>query len=257
MKKLIFVFLVFLAMVGTVSAQSVTFTAQSDEAIDYVTIQANGGTSGTVSFETANGSTITGSFSYLSTGGINPLANTAIITLGGNTNSLVYNTPGEIYITTAFYGSVFNITDSRASMSAGQSVLASNIEVIAPFYSPIVSYTVNADHTVVVTHKITDRKAVEAALDATSVWEIVEQARDAVETLWTVLSAIMFWVKFLLIDNIVMLVCLYLFGTMAYAMNKSKNIFAFFTTWFRQQSQLFHFVVSTFSSIVTALGSLI
>jgi len=258
MKKLIFVILVVLALAGTVSAQSVTYTAKSDQAVEWVKILADGGTSGTVTFYTANGSTITGSYSYLPADvPFYPFANTATINIGGNSDSMLYVTPGQIYIQTTFIGSFINYTSSRAVMSAGQNSAFAYFKVETPFYSPIVKYTVNADHEVTVTHMLTSRSAVEAGLDPTSATGIIDKALALISSLWTVLLSIMFWIKFLFVDNIVMIVCLYLFGTMAYAMNSSKNIFAFFTTWFRQQSRFFQFVVSVISAVISAIGNII
>jgi hypothetical protein len=131
--------------------------------------------------------------------------------------------------------------------------------------SPITSYTVSATNHVVVDQELVSYNTALKNLNPKNTpLEDAEQLYGFLPTAWTIFWGLVYWLKFLFVDNLIMTVILYLTGTMAYAANTSRNIFAFYKTWFRQQIALFNFISNAFSTtisivaqIVTAAGGII
>ena len=84
----------------------------------------------------------------------------------------------------------------------------------------------------------------EAAIDA-----IANKASDFLAFLGAVggiVYAILYWGKFIFIDNIVLTFAFLFLGSLAYYMNTSKDIFVFFRRFFNAQKTFFEFIIGIF-----------
>lgn len=66
-----------------------------------------------------------------------------------------------------------------------------------------------------------------------------------------------YWLKLIFVDNIVGVAALYFIGTAFYAANTSKNIFQFFTRWFKMQRSFIDFMIDGFYRLVGMVQSFI
>jgi len=75
-----------------------------------------------------------------------------------------------------------------------------------------------------------------------------------------VVFSLLYWLKFIFIDNLVLTVCLYFAGTMAYCSLTARNVFEFYRKFFGLQRSIFEFVANAFYlliQMVVAVKSLI
>lgn len=259
MKRLLIFMCLIAMMIIPASAQTVSYTAPEDMAIEHIWFVADGGTSGTVLFTTSTGSTISGTWSYLQDSGIAGYANAHEVNLqiGSDSDSLVYVTWGPIHITIDFLGKFFNMTTNRAVMGASQMGVINNVAVETPLPAAIIQYTITADKEIEVHHTLTTRNDAEARLNPSSENDIIEQLKGYFNSFWSVFTALIFWLKFLFVDNLTLVVVLYVTGSMAYAINTSKNIFVFYKTWLRQQTALYKFISQMFSAMINVAAQII
>jgi hypothetical protein len=62
------------------------------------------------------------------------------------------------------------------------------------------------------------------------------------------------WIKFLFVDNLLMIVAIYTSINMAVAAATSKNIFKFFGKFFNNQIKLFHFILGLWKTLVDIIA---
>lgn len=67
--------------------------------------------------------------------------------------------------------------------------------------------------------------------------------------------AIFVWIKFLFIDNLLLVVALYLAVSMAYSAASSRNIFQFYKKFFRFQRSMFDFMVQMWNYLIQIVAS--
>lgn len=255
MKNLILIPLLLVLLVCPVLGQSVTYYAPADKAVWQVDIDMPAGTSGTITLTLLDGSTVGGTFAY-SAG----YPQTMSTTLGSDSSSYTYYIPipGEMSM------SVWNGDNSSLyrdiKMGYGQNRGIWNDVLISQISrSPTVSYVINADQEITVTNNIIDRITAEKQLAVSEDDSLISQLQEPFSTSIGIFSSAMFWIKFLFYDNLILTVCLYLTGSMAYAANTSRDIFQFYKTWFGQQTAMFRFIVQIVSlavSIVAQIGGL-
>ena len=75
--------------------------------------------------------------------------------------------------------------------------------------------------------------------------------------IWGVFASLFYWLKFIFIDNLILTVCLYISGTMAYCAMTSRNIFEFYKKFFRLQRSIFEFASGAFNVLVQMITALI
>jgi hypothetical protein len=117
--------------------------------------------------------------------------------------------------------------------------------------SPITRYTVISAQTVEIDHELIPYSTAVKNLNAEKPIDIFSQLQTYLPLLWSIFTSLMYWLKFLFIDHLVLTVTLYITGSMAYAINTSKDIFRFYKTWFKQQAQLFDFISRAFATTVS------
>lgn len=239
-----------MVLVPLASAQTESFTATADEAVWSININSPANTHGLITLYQANGDTVSGYWTY--TMGI-PTSTFSAKIGDSDVESYTYMVPLSVGI------SVWNGDNTslarQIKLGYGQlagvgiqqgynRVLTTDID-----RAVITGYTISADNQITVTSEIVPRTKAAGDLNSgTNDPGLVDLLKTYVPLVVSVFLSLIYWLKFLFVDHLITTVLLYMFGTLAYAVNTSKNIFVFYKTWFRQQRALFEFMAQGFST---------
>lgn len=269
MKQIILI-LCCLLLVSPVFAQTISYTATADEAVWAVNINSPVSTHGTIQLYQANGDTVSGTWSYVF--GLPTSTFTAEIGDSGS-EPFSYLIPAPVGM------SIWNgdNTSKAREIKLGYGQLAStglqqgwnNVLVTEIDRAVITGYTVSADNDISVSHELVSRRSAAADLNA-DVQEpgLVDLLKAYAPLAASVFLGLIYWLKFIFVDHLIITFALYFTGSMAYAIWTSKDIFTFYKKWFDQQKKFFEFMANAFSTtfqIITqvavvvgnAVGSLI
>ena len=250
-----------IALIVPAMAQTVSYSAPLDKAIWAIDISAPQGSSGTFVLTLDNGDSVYGTWSYHYT--IPPAASmTATIGSGSESETFVSGPVGmqmEIWngdnVTYARqlklgFGQFKGIWNKVASTTIGA--------------SPIRSYTITSTSEISASQEVISYKeAINSLNPSTGLLNdkgLVSLLTGYSGLIVAVFLSLIYWLKFLFVDHLVLSVSLYMTGTMAYAINTSRDIFSFYKTWFRQQRAMFEFIASAFATtfqIVTQVAVVI
>ena len=126
---------------------------------------------------------------------------------------------------------------------------------------PVTKYTISSSSTITVDYEVITFQEAYTNLHADDNSQGLITLLEAYSSMIVgIFLSMIYWLKFLFVDNLVVTVLLYFFGSMAYAANTSKDIFRFYKTWFGQQAALFNFIVNAFATtfqIVTQVAIII
>lgn len=86
-------------------------------------------------------------------------------------------------------------------------------------------------------------------------WEWVNFALSLGGTLFGFLLGVIFFLKFLFVDNLLLIIALYISVTMAYAAISSKNIFMFYRNFFKMQRSLITFMMEIWNYLVQIISA--
>jgi hypothetical protein len=255
MKRLLFALMVFMLLVFPVSAYIHTFRAPSGKALESIIITSTGDTTATIDLLMANNATIQGSWYYKTTPFF-VLPMNAEVSIGGDTKTFTYLLPGTLTTVIWSTGNVSNAMKMR--MGIGQTLGYYNAVVEADMpRAPLIGYTITSDKPVVEDYVLIPYAAADKAASPEAGEDIITKLKKYFDAFYTIISALIYWVNFLFVENLIMIVVLYITGTMAYAINTSSNIFAFYKTWFRQQVAFYHFVATVVSLIISTIAAII
>lgn len=244
-----------LALVPLASAQTETFTAPNDQAIWAVYITSPVGTSGTITFTQANGDTVSGSWSYT---GLVPSTFTAELGSSGS-KSFSYVVPLNAVF--GIWNGENTTYDRQLKFGFGQARGVWNgVGSTTIDRAVITGYTISADQQVTIQRELIPRSSAVAALSETDDGNLVTLLENYAPLVVSIFTSLFYWLKFLFVDNLIVTVLLYMTGTLAYAVNSSRNIFQVYKTWFKQQRALFEFAAQGFNTvfqIITQVASII
>jgi hypothetical protein len=234
------------------SAQTVSYTAASGEAVWAINIDAPPGSMGTFVLTQSNGDITYGTWSYT----IGLTGFTAHTQIGSDSDTFGSVVPANLKMQ-IWNGD--NVTYARQlKMGAGQiagvwnTVIQTTIEG-----SPVVSYSVTGDQTIKVTNEVIAYEEADKKLNAGVPTDAFNQLFGYLILLWGVFDSLWYWLDLLFIQNLTLTVSLYVAGTMAYALNTSRNIFVFYKTWFKQQRALFEFMAGGFSTVISIVAQVL
>jgi hypothetical protein len=214
-------------------------------------------------------SSVTGSASSIPTGGLNILETTSTVELNGTSKSYTF------FDTDPFYdyditGYATNGTDfvgfAVYSRDYGQPVLGNDLIVgyIVPDITHNLIYKIkfsspkpfSLTYTAAKKEDIVKRIVVGTS---TGILDEIKKITDLAwliwESLYSIVTTMFYWIKFLFFDNLGMTVALYLSISMAYAASTSKNIFKFFAKFLNDQRKLFEFVISLWKALIDIISS--
>lgn len=242
-------------------AQTVTYTASDNDAVWAIYITSPIFTHGTFDIYQANGDTVSGSWSY--DGGIPTSGFTA--TLGSDSDSFNYVVPLSVGMeiwngdNTSYARELkmgFGQLSSLGIQQGWNRVLVTEID-----RAVITGYKITADKDVTVRNELVPRSTAAADLNAESEGPgLVDLLTQYTPLIVSVFLSLMYWLKFIFIDHLILTVSLYFTGTMAYAIFTSRDIFSFYKTWFKQQRAFFEFMSNAFSTtfqIVTQVAAVV
>lgn len=252
MKSIPLIFAIALmCIVPFASAQTYSGTAPQGQAIWALDISAPWGTSGGCILKLENGDTVTGTWDY---GGLFPPKYE--VTLDGDSSSYTYLAPLPVHMQ-IWNGD--NVTYARELKLGYRQYKGGWNDVITTSIagSPVMSYTVTTVGEVDVSPEFISYSTAVQNLNY-SPDDLIAKMREYLPMIWGVFESLIYWLNLLFVENLTLTVSLYMAGTMAYAVNTSKNIFIFYKTWFRQQRALFEFMANSFLTviqIVTSVGT--
>lgn len=262
MRRLLTFFILVSLLAAPAFAESYVVDAPSGKCWVNIYVVSNEGTSGAITFQQQNGQTITGDFSYSTVVDLYgySLIRRGKITLGSDSDTKDFVTPGQLY--TMFYHvpGVSNITQNRLSGFMDQSKVSlwPTVETdTTP--SPIVKYTIISNGPVEHWGDTTTITA-QGGLLATSSDDWIKKSLELVySTFWTahyVITEIIHWTKFFFVDNLTMIVALFLAVPMAFAAKNSRgNPEKFLRQYFKTLRGFFEFIISMWKTIIDTIGT--
>lgn len=249
----LFVLIALMLCAIPVQAQTVEFTAQADEAVWGIDITAPVGSNGIIILYMEDGSQVNGEWSYT---GYAPTVMHAEI--GSTSSDYNYYVPLPVPIQMSVWNGDNSSSDREIKMSYGQTRVAlTNVFSTTTTRSPTIRYRVSSGSNIVVSDEIVSRDEANAKLsydnDTSPISLILSQAT----TVFAVFSWVMFGIKFLFVDNLTLVVVAYFLASMAYFLNKSRDIFDAFGKFFKAQEKLVRFIVEMAQAAFSIAGSLI
>ena len=248
MKSFIFVLmsLVLVAAIApTASAYGYDYTAPSGYCVWAINFDIPDESTGTIWLTQANGEVITATWDR---SGL-PL-NTITSAVGSSDTGSFQIAP-----VVPAYGSIWNgeNTTYARQLKFGSGMLPG-------VWYQVVQTTINP--AVITSYHITSTKPISASQDlmeiesAVKALAVTDQSdtglvgllKAAIPMVVTIFLSLAWWLKFLFIDNIILTVCLYVTGSMAYTILTSRSIFKFYERWFKQQKALFEFISNGFNT---------
>jgi hypothetical protein len=241
--------------------------SQDGKAFHKISVDLGTGTTVNFTLTYGNGDTVSGWMKYTNDGFYQQHSETAI---GGDVSVFDYvgvqeigridvvgyarnYTVDDTDYTTGFivYDTVFGLTQFNAMAYYPVSGVSDNV---------IYKFQITSDQPVAVTY-YTDTRAM--------VGEWANKTQEGIISDWIALAgqyatAIygfivgIFWIlKFFFIDNLLLIIALWISVTMAYAAISSRDIFGFYRKFFRLQKSLLDFVVALWTTLVTIIGTMV
>jgi hypothetical protein len=241
--------------------------SQDGKAFHKISVDLGTGTTVNFTLTYGNGDTVSGWMKYTNDGFYQQHSETAI---GGDVSVFDYvgvqeigridvvgyarnYTVDDTDYTTGFivYDTVFGLTQFNAMAYYPVSGVSDNV---------IYKFQITSDQPVAVTY-YTDTRAM--------VGEWANKTQEGIISDWIALAgqyatAIygfivgIFWIlKFFFIDNLLLIIALWISVTMAYAAISSRDIFGFYRKFFKLQKSLLDFVVALWTTLVTIIGTMV
>lgn len=252
-------FVIMSALVSTASAYDSSFTAPEGQAIFYIDVSAPMGSTGTISFTQETGEITSGSWSYQEISEIVGTGGEVTVSISGNSSTYSYYPfpPGNINIKmqitrqySAYTDNVLRLSAAKSSLQDANAIVISNS--IRP--SPVMSYRVISDSDVSVTENLIEyNTAVQAAAptlnqNENNSW--ITYILSLVTMFVGFVIELVFWLKFFFIDNLLLIVALYIGMTGAMAFGKTKDVFKALKQFFNYQKKLFEFIISMWNVLI-------
>lgn len=262
MRRLLTFFILVSLLVAPAFAQSVTITSPEGQAIKYLTIGSNEGTTGTIHFKLNDGSTIDGSWSYVTTldvGGYS-LIRVGNISLGGEEAGTTYVTPGKFYTKFLQVKAMLNGSDNTIRGAYGQvnGGWYNWVEVQSPA-SPIVSITFVADKDVEYTPEYWELDKANENVGGDYFEYIRNIMALAYEVFWAAYdfaTELLYWIRFFFVDNLTMILALFLAVPMAFAAKNSRgNPEKFMRQYFKTLRGFFEFIFQVWRLLLESIGT--
>ena len=231
------------------TAYTASYTAPADKAIWGIDFDAPYGSTGDITLTLEDGSVVEGSWSY--TGALPIVAD---IELEGETSTYSYFTPIPFPLKIGVWNGDNSSYSREIKLGYGQAAgIWNDVLTTSILNSPTVGYTIVSSQPVTVVNELKDREDARAQLSSGDPFEgsVLDLLWDQSSTMMSIFLGAAYWLKFLFVDHITLTISLYFSGSMAYAMNTSRDIFKFYKTWFNQQKAMFEFIVNMASSAVS------
>lgn len=248
----LFVLITLMLCAIPVQAQTVQYTAAADEAIWGIDITAPVGSTGLIILYMEDGSQVSGQWSYM---GYLPTVMHAEI--GSASSDYNYNIPLPVPIEMSVWNGDNSSSEREIKMSYGQTRIAlTKVISTSTSRSPTVGYRVTSGSNVVVNDEIVSREEANAKLDYDSDRSPIALLLKEATTAYTIFDWVM-WILGFVIQNIRLIVVGYFLASMAYFLNKSRNIFDAFGRFLKAQEKLVRFIVEMAGVAFNIAGNLV
>lgn len=253
MRKLLFLLGVLLLLIVPASAYVTSYTAPDDKAIWGIDFDAPYGSTGDIVLTLEDGSTIDGSWSYT---GIMPIV--ADMELEGEISTYSYFVAIPVPLRVGIWNGDNSSYSREIKMGYGQTGIWNDVITASILNSPTVSYSITSSQPITVTPELKDRETARKQLSAGDPFEgsMLDLLFEQIDTIMSIFFGAIYWLKFLFVDHILLTTSLYFAGSMAYAINTSRNIFTFYKTFFRQQRAMFEFIVNMSSGVISLVAQI-
>jgi len=260
MKKLTILFTIAILLIccAPASAQTISYDCPPGKAI--YTMQMSGDVPTTATFELKrqDGTVTSGSWSYQphEIYGVYT-AGKVVISLDGDSDEEVYFTPAKIYINLYPSRNLTDIAETRLIMGAGQTGAINDISVQKyGITSPIIGFTINADSEI--SYSITEDSVTTVSQNLKSAG--LDEIMDIIySTVWLVIgfiTSLIYWLKFFFVDNLLMIVALFLAVPMAFAAKNARgNPEKFLRQYFKTLKGFFEFMLSIWQRLIDTIGT--
>jgi hypothetical protein len=260
MKRLLIFFVCFALLITPVFAQTYSYTCPKDKGIYTLTIASNTETHGTFDLYRQDGTVDTGSWSYVPytvAGYI--VGNTMSITYNGQTKTQNMITPGKMYISMYTGRNLTELKETRWIIGAGQIAGANNIAIEKyGITSAIVGFTLTTDNDVTYTKTEESLSVINNSLVAGGLSDIMTLAYQILLDAINFISDLIYWLRFFFIDNIALILALFLSVPMAFAAKNSRgNPERFMRQYFKTLRGFFEFIFQVWRLLTETIGTVI
>ena len=250
--------LLFLSLVLVVPAVAtdVSFTAPATQAISYIDVYAPVGSTGSIYVTQEDGNSTLFTWSYLPfTNLIGGQGAVALTSTSGDSSSYIYQTSGNLHLQIQVWGltPASPITPQIKLASAQSGLLWNKIIAATTSRSPVLSYRVISDQSVTVSQTLEDYdKAVAAVSDLEqSGINAVNYLISLVGSFVDFITQLFYWIKYFFVDNLAMIVALFLAVPMAFAAKNSRgNPEKFLRQYFKTLKGFFGFIVWLWTALI-------
>ena len=243
------------ATISPVSAYGYDYTAPSGYCVWAISFDIPDDSTGTITMTQANGQTVTATWDRSGS----PVSHIAS-NIGSDSETF------DLYPLVSAYGKIWNgeNTSYTRQLKFGTGLVSGGwSRVIQTEIDPavITSYHITSTKQISATQDLmTTTSAVKALSKTAPDTDLIALLRALIPVAVTVFMSLLWWLKFLFVDNLVLVICLYLTGSMAYTILTSRTIFKFYERWFKQQKAMFEFVSNGFNTtiqIITQIAAIV
>jgi len=267
MRKLILIALVLMAcivpaMASDFGSGTIEVSAPDGHSIANLYIVSNEGTTGTIVFQHQNGMTTGAAWSYTTVADLYgySIVRRGAIAIGSEFETRDYVTPGQLY--TMFYQvpGVANITQNRFSGFMDQSKVSlwPTVEADGPA-SPVIKVTITSDAEIEYWYDYVDTSEQQGLLASSNddwIKKIMEFAYGSFWLVYDFVTMLLYWLRFFFVDNLLLIIALFLSVPMAFAAKNSKgNPEKFFRQYFKSLRGFFEFMLSMWRMLIETIGT--
>ena len=256
MKRFLFVLLLLAAMITPAMAYGYDYAAPSGYSVWAINFDIPYESTGTITMSQANGQTVTATWDN---SGL-PLS-TVSSTIGSDSESF------NIYPYLTAHGSIWNgenTSYSRQLKFGSGPTAGAWSRVIQTTIDPavITSYHITSTKAITATQDLMETSKAAQALSKTDPSDtgLLALLQASIPMVVTVFMGLVWWLKFLFVDNMMLSIVLCITGSMAYLINTSKDIFKFYEKFFKRMSGIFNFVATAFQitfQIITQIAAIV
>lgn len=260
MRKLTILFTIALLVLCIIpaSAQVVTYNSPNDLAIYEILMSCDYPTTATIDLHLSDGSTIPASWSYQAKSIVGFYdGSESIITLDGVTESQTRVINTKLYVNIQTGSNLTEFKGNTLIMGAGQYWGITDVSVKKyGLSSPIIGFTINSDSEVTYEVKENTRSATENALKSGSLAAIIELYTKVFWVVYDFIVELAYWLQYFFVDNLAMIVALFLAVPMAFAAKNSRgNPEKFLRQYFKTLKGFFEFVLSIWQRLIDTIGT--
>ena len=262
MRRLLTFFILVSLLVAPAFAQTVTYACPSDKAIYTLNFEGNSPVDATFKLFRADGSMTSGSWTYepytFDVFGIGIYDGyKTTITLDGVSAETTHVSPNSIKINLYPARNLTELAENRLIMGAGQ-IWGVNDVTVEKYgvNSPIVGFKVIADSEITYKYREDARKTIAGNLASQNAGEIMEIIYSTITTAISFLIDLGYWLKFFFIDNLTMILALFLAVPMAFAAKNSRgNPEKFMRQYFKTLRGFFEFIFQVWRLLLESIGT--